>query len=71
MAHDYPAILEKDGRWWIASTPDLPGANGQGETIEEAKEDLKAAIELLLEMQREDGLRGMSEDAVLDVVHVA
>jgi len=31
----------------------LPGANAQGETLEEAKENLKEAIELVLEANRQ------------------
>lgn len=35
-----------EGGYW-AICPEVPGANGQGETIEEAKESLKNAIELI------------------------
>jgi predicted RNase H-like HicB family nuclease len=48
----------------------VPGANGQGETIEEAKNNLRAAIELILEDRREDILRGLPEDAIQDKVSV-
>jgi len=49
MKGELTAIIEKapeDGFWAIC--PDVPGANGQGETDEEAKENLKDAISLIL-----------------------
>jgi len=38
---------------FIAFAAELPGANTQGETIEEARENLREAIELILETNRE------------------
>jgi predicted RNase H-like HicB family nuclease len=37
------------GDWWVAWTDDLPGALTQGKTLEEARENLKDAIALMLE----------------------
>lgn len=31
-------MFERDGTWYIAYCPGIPGANGQGETKEEARE---------------------------------
>lgn len=69
MKAEFTAIIEPapEGGYW-AICPEVPGANGQGETIEEAKASLKAAIELVLEDRRADMLRGVPEDAVLDKV---
>jgi len=63
MKHEFTAILERDGEWYVAYCPEIPGANGQGKTKEEAKEDLANAIALILEDRREDGLRGIPDDA--------
>ncbi len=46
----------EDG-WWLATYLEVPGAITQGETIEEARENLKDAIELMLEVMREDAER--------------
>jgi predicted RNase H-like HicB family nuclease len=72
MKAEFTAIIEKapEGGFW-AICPEIPGANGQGETIEEAKNNLKEAIELILEDRREDILRGLPEDAIRDTVMVA
>jgi len=39
----------------------VPGVNGQGRTKAEAIENLRGAIELIIEDRREDGLHGASE----------
>ena len=49
MPNEFTAIIEKDRDWYIAYCPEVPGANGQGKTIEECRESLKAAIEMILE----------------------
>lgn len=63
MKHEFTAIFERDGNWYIAYCPEIPGANGQGKTKEEARQSLADAIALILEDRREDGLRGVPEDA--------
>ena len=59
MRNDFTAIIERDGEWYIAYCPEIPGANGQGRTKDEARESLAEAIELILEDRREDGLHGL------------
>ena len=44
------------------------GANGQGESVEESKENLTDAITLILKDRREDAQRGLPADAIQDVV---
>lgn len=70
MHNEFTAIIEKDGDWYIAYCPEIPGANGQGKTIGECKESLAAAISLILEDRREDAMRGVPEDAIREVVAV-
>ena len=48
----------------------MPGANGQGDTIEETKDNLRQAIELILEDRKADILRGLPEDAIQDKVMI-
>jgi len=70
MQNEFTAVIEKDGDWYIAYCPEIPGANGQGRTIEECKKSLASAISLILEDRREDGLRGVPHDAIRDMVAV-
>jgi predicted RNase H-like HicB family nuclease len=71
MESKFTAIIEKDGAWYIAYCPEIPGANGQGKTAEEAKESLAAAITLILEDRLQDALRGLPEDAIRDEVLIS
>ena len=70
MTNEFTAIIEQDGRWFIAYSPEIPGANGQGKTKAEAIESLAQAIKLILEDRREDGLRGIPPNAVQEKVTV-
>lgn len=70
MKRQFNAIIERDGEWYIAYSPEVPGANGQGQTREECKQSLAEAIALILEDRLQDGLRGMPDEAERDVVTV-
>ena len=54
MKAEFAAVIEKapEGGFW-AICPEVPGTNGQGETIEETKDSLRQAIELILEDQKQ------------------
>ncbi len=71
MHNEFTAIIEKDEDWYVAYCPEVPGANGQGKTIEECKASLSAAISLIMEDRRENILRGLPEDAIREVVAVS
>jgi predicted RNase H-like HicB family nuclease len=68
MHNEFTAIIERDGDWFIAYCPEVPGANGQGHTREECLQNLAEAIGLILEDRREDAMRGLPDDAMRDVV---
>jgi predicted RNase H-like HicB family nuclease len=44
----FTAVFEQDGEWWIGYLEELPGANTQGRTLEEARENLKDAVRSLI-----------------------
>lgn len=71
MKAEFTAIIEAapEGGYW-AICPEVPGANGQGETVDEAKTSLRQAIELILEDRKADILRGLPEDAIQDTVTI-
>ena len=52
MRNEFTAIIEQDGEWFIAYCPEIPGANGQGRSKDEAEESLAEAIGLILEDRR-------------------
>ncbi len=53
MMERFTAVFEQDGDWWIGYVEELPGANTQGHTIEEARENLIEAVQLIIEANRE------------------
>jgi predicted RNase H-like HicB family nuclease len=71
MKAEFTAIIETapEGGYW-AICPEIPGANGQGETIEETKNSLRQAIELIIKDRRADMLRGLPKDAIQEKVLV-
>ena len=71
MRAEFTAIIEPapEGGYW-AICPEVPGANGQGETIEETKNNLREAIELIFDFFLTDILRGLPDDAIQEKVMV-
>ena len=70
MRNEFTAIVEKDGDWHIAYCPEIPGANGQGRTVEECRKSLTEAIALILEDRREEALRAVPKGAIKEIVVV-
>ena len=70
MRNEFTSVIEEDGEWFIGYCPEIPGANGQGRTVEECRANLSESIALILEDRREDGLRGVPKDAIQDTVVV-
>jgi len=52
MEREFTAVIEKRGRWYIAYVEEIPGVNTQGRTLAEARENLKEALQLILEENR-------------------
>ncbi len=52
----YAVVIEKGERNYSAYVPDLPGCVSVGDTLEEARAEIREAIEFHLEGMREDGL---------------
>ena len=71
MKSNFTAIVESapEGGYW-AICPEVPGANGQGESVDEALESLRDALALILEDRRADALRGLSDDAIQTTVSI-
>ncbi len=56
------AVFHKVDEGYIGFVEELPGANTQGETLEEARENLKEAVELIIEANRalaEESVKGI------------
>ncbi|MBA3920722.1 MAG: type II toxin-antitoxin system HicB family antitoxin [Nostocaceae cyanobacterium] len=53
MESTFTGVFEKVDNWYIGYVRELPGANVQEKTLEEARVSLKEAIELILLSNRE------------------
>ena len=49
----FTAVYQKRGRWYIGYVEEIPGVNTQGRTLKEARENLKEALRLIIEANRE------------------
>ncbi len=69
MKGEFTAIIKAspEGGYW-AICLEIPGANGQGETIEEAENSLRGAIQLLIEDRKADILRDLPEHGKTETV---
>lgn len=50
----FTARIIREGKWFIAFSPEYPEGNGQGLTQDEAMDSLRESIILLMEDRRED-----------------
>ena len=71
MHNEFTAVFEEDGEWFIGYCPEIPGANGQGRTIEECRKNPVEAISLILEDRREDARRGIPSDARQETITIS
>ena len=48
----FTAIYKKFGNWYVGWVEEIPGANTQGKTLKEVKENLKESLALILETNK-------------------
>lgn len=66
MTHTFTAVFEPaEEGGFTAFVEELPGAISQGETLDEARENLKDAIQLILEVNREKALDEVDEARII------
>ena len=72
MESIFTAVFEKIDDWYIGYVEELPGANTQGRTLEEARENLREAVELILKSNRELAEKELSgKDVIREELKVA
>ena len=52
MKEQLTAVIQQVPEGYIAFVEELPGANSQGDTVEEARANLQEAVQLVLESSR-------------------
>ncbi|HEY4493127.1 MAG TPA: type II toxin-antitoxin system HicB family antitoxin [Candidatus Paceibacterota bacterium] len=67
---EFTAIYQKKGKWVLAWIEEVPGVNTQGRTQKEAKENLKEALQLILETNHALAM-GKASETTRELIHVA
>ena len=67
----FTAVYQKSGDWWAAYIEEVPGVNTQGATIEEARENLREALVMVLEANRELARREEPPDCIREKLALA
>ena len=70
MRNEFTAVVEREGERYVGYCPEIPGANGQGQTKAECLDNLRSAIELVLHDLREEGLKAVPDDAEREIIVV-
>jgi predicted RNase H-like HicB family nuclease len=71
MKHQFTSVIEKRGKWYIAYIEEIPGVNTQGRTLAEARRNLKEALTLVIEANRELAAKQRSEEAFREPMTVS
>jgi predicted RNase H-like HicB family nuclease len=53
MKGEFTTVVEKRGKWYVGYIEEISGVNTQGRTVEEVQENLKEALVLVIEANRE------------------
>jgi predicted RNase H-like HicB family nuclease len=49
MQNEFTSVIEQEGDWFVGLCPEIPEANGQGQTREDCLQNLAEAVKLILE----------------------
>ena len=62
MQGTFTAVFQKTDKWWISFIEEIPGVNTQGKTKEEARKNLKEALELIIQSNKKIIKKEMAVD---------
>jgi predicted RNase H-like HicB family nuclease len=69
MAREFKATFIHRGEWWIGWSDDVPGANAQERTLDEARESLKEAVADILAFDAEHGDTSSFDPGSTETIH--
>jgi predicted RNase H-like HicB family nuclease len=70
MKHQFTSVIEKRGKWYVAYVEEMSGVNTQGRTMAEARRNLKEALAMVIEANRESSLRDRAQVAKRELITV-
>ncbi len=66
----FTAVFQRSGDWWAAWVEEVPGVSTQGAALEEARENLKEALAMVLEANRQLARREEPADCIREKIAV-
>ena len=66
----FTAVFQKRGRWYVGYVEEIPGVNTQGRTLAEVRRNMKEALQLIFEANRQLAARQRGRNAVRESIHV-
>ena len=69
MSANYTAVIQHRDPWWVGWIQEIPGVNSQGATRDELLDNLRSALDEILEMNRADAVAA-AEDAPYEEVRI-
>lgn len=71
MIGQFTAVYMKRGKWYVGYVEEIPGVNTQGKTLAEAKENLREALTMVLEVNRTLAHKAHGKHAIEEPISVA
>ena len=65
MSGELNAVIVHRGKWYVGYVPEIPGVNSQGRTVKELRENLREALELILQANAEFAELDLSGEDVI------
>lgn len=65
---EFTAVYEKRGKWYVAYIEEIPGVNTQGRTLKEARRNLKEALRLIIEANREISRKSIADEILREPI---
>ena len=65
MSREFTGVIEKREKWYIGYIEEIPGVNTQGKTLKEVRENLREALYLIIEANKELAARNQSDINVI------
>ena len=70
MIGQFTAVYMKQGKWYIGYVEEIQGVNTQGKTLAETKKNLKEALVLVIEANREIAHKAHSHSVIEEPISV-
>ena len=72
VKRQFTSVIEKRGKWYVAFVEEIPGVSTQGKTLSEVRRNLKGALTLVIEtnkelVARESGAEVVREEIVVNL----